>query len=95
MANRASASSVGIASIAAGARASFNGTGQVELQSNGPKHRLAATRRAKKKNQMAASGSDDIKPLELIDRVPRMLQAPELVDGLPFAEDEVEVEAGG
>jgi DNA recombination protein RmuC len=36
------------------------------------------------KELQAANGSDDIKPLELIDRVPRMLQAPELTDGLPF-----------
>jgi len=38
------------------------------------------------------AGSDEIKPLEPIDRVPRMLQAPELTGGLPFAED-VEVQA--
>ena len=39
----------------------------------------------------AANGGDDIKTLDPIDRVPRMLQAPELTDGLPFVED-VEVE---
>ena len=32
----------------------------------------------------------EIKALEPIDRVPRMLQAPELTDGLPFPTDEVE-----
>jgi DNA recombination protein RmuC len=36
------------------------------------------------KDLQAANGSDDIKPLDLVDRVPRMLQAPELTDGLPF-----------
>ncbi|MSO45333.1 MAG: DNA recombination protein RmuC [Acidobacteria bacterium] len=41
------------------------------------------------KELQAASGGDEITPLELIDRVPRMLQAPELTDGLPFAEPEV------
>src|SRR5262247_3877955 len=42
----------------------------------------------------AANGGEDIKTLEPIDRVPRMLQAPELTDGLPFPneEDEEEVE---
>jgi len=32
----------------------------------------------------AANGGEEIKALEPIDRVPRMLQAPELTDGLPF-----------
>jgi DNA recombination protein RmuC len=43
------------------------------------------------KELQAANGGDEIKTLEPIDRVPRMLQAPELTDGgLPFhdAEDE-------
>jgi DNA recombination protein RmuC len=44
------------------------------------------------KELQAANGGEDIKPLEPIDRVPRMLQAPELTDGLPF-HDEEEVEA--
>lgn len=38
------------------------------------------------KELQAANGSDDIRPLDTIDRVPRMLQAHELTDGLPFAE---------
>jgi DNA recombination protein RmuC len=38
----------------------------------------------------AANGGEDIKPLEPIDRVPRMLQAPELTDGLPFPDVEEE-----
>src|SRR6185295_19083911 len=38
----------------------------------------------------AANGGEDIKPLEPIDRVPRMLQAPELTGGLPFADVEEE-----
>jgi DNA recombination protein RmuC len=42
------------------------------------------------KELQAANGGEDIKPLEPIDRVPRMLQAPELTDGLPFHEDEEE-----
>jgi DNA recombination protein RmuC len=32
----------------------------------------------------AANGGEEIKSIEPIDRVPRMLQAPELTDGLPF-----------
>ena len=45
------------------------------------------------KELQAANGGDDIKPLEPIDRVPRMLQAPELTDGLPFHDvEEEEVE---
>ncbi len=36
----------------------------------------------------AANGGEDIRTLESIDRVPRMLQAPELADGLPFSHGE-------
>jgi DNA recombination protein RmuC len=43
------------------------------------------------KELQAANGGEEIKPLEPIDRVPRMLQAAELTDGLPF-HDEEEVE---
>lgn len=46
------------------------------------------------KELQAANGGDEIRALEPIDRVPRMLQAPELADGLPFhdGEEEEEVE---
>jgi len=44
------------------------------------------------KDLQAANGGDEIKPLEPIDRVPRMLQAAELTDGLPFHDEEEEVE---
>src|SRR5258706_3371488 len=40
------------------------------------------------KDLQAANGGDEIKPLEPIDRVPRMLQAAELTDGLPFHDAE-------
>ena len=40
----------------------------------------------------AANGGEEIKPLEPIDRVPRMLQAPELTDGLPFHDADVTAE---
>ncbi len=40
----------------------------------------------------AANGGEEIKQIEPIDRIPRMLQAPELSDGLPFADDEVPVD---
>ena len=40
------------------------------------------------KDLQAANGGEEIKQLEPIDRVPRMLQAPELTDGLPFHDDE-------
>jgi DNA recombination protein RmuC len=38
----------------------------------------------KLKDLQAANGSDEIVSLEVIDRVPRMLQSRELTDGLPF-----------
>jgi DNA recombination protein RmuC len=44
------------------------------------------------KELQAANGGEEIKTLEPIDRVPRMLQAPELTDGLPFHDAEVTVE---
>ncbi len=44
------------------------------------------------KELQAANGGEEIKAIEPIDRVPRMLQAPELTDGLPFHEEEVEAE---
>jgi DNA recombination protein RmuC len=44
------------------------------------------------KELQAANGGEEIKPLEPIDRVPRMLQAAELTDGLPFHDEEEEVE---
>ena len=44
------------------------------------------------KELQAANGGEEIKPLEPIDRVPRMLQAAELTDGLPFNDQEEEVE---
>src|SRR5471032_2896627 len=44
------------------------------------------------KELQAANGGEDIKALEPIDKIPRMLQAPELAGGLPFSEDEEEVE---
>src|SRR2546423_2759267 len=40
----------------------------------------------------AANGGEEIRTLEPIDRVPRMLQAPELTDGLPFHEGEASTE---
>ena len=44
------------------------------------------------KELQAANGGEDIRQLEPIDRVPRMLQAAELTDGLPFHDEEEEVE---
>ena len=44
-----------------------------------------------KELQAANGSSEDIKQIEPIDRVPRMLQAPELTDGLPFHDVEEEV----
>jgi DNA recombination protein RmuC len=43
------------------------------------------------KEYQAANGGEEIKALEPIDRVPRMLQAAELTDGLPFQADDVEL----
>ena len=44
------------------------------------------------KELQAATNGDELKPLETIDRVPRLIQAPELVDVLPCTEPEPEVE---
>ena len=44
------------------------------------------------KDLPAARGTEEIVALEPIDRVPRMLQASELTDALPFADTEVEAE---
>ena len=44
------------------------------------------------KELKAANGGEEIKALEPIDRVPRMLQAPELTDRLPFRDVEAAAE---
>jgi DNA recombination protein RmuC len=44
------------------------------------------------KELRAAETTEEIRQIEPIDRVPRMLPAPELTDGLPFHDDEEEVE---
>jgi DNA recombination protein RmuC len=44
------------------------------------------------KELQAAPAGEEIKTLEPIDRVPRMLQAAELTDGLPFHDPEEEIE---
>ena len=44
------------------------------------------------KDLQAANGGEEIKALEPIDRVPRMLQAPDLTGGLPFDDDSGEDE---
>ncbi len=47
--------------------------------------------KARRFKELQAAGGEEIKALEPIDRVPRMLQAPELTDGLPFhGEEEIE-----
>ena len=46
----------------------------------------------KLKELSAQNGLEEIKQLEPIDRVPRMLQAPELTGGLPFHDVEIAVE---
>jgi len=38
------------------------------------------------KELQATNGAEEIKPLEAVDRIPRLLQAPEFTDGLPFVE---------
>jgi DNA recombination protein RmuC len=43
------------------------------------------------KDLQAANGGEEIKSLEPIDKIPRLIQAPELTGGLPFAEEEEEV----
>ena len=44
------------------------------------------------KELQAAANGDEIPQPEMIDRVPRMLQAPELTDGLPFGDTTLETE---
>ena len=46
----------------------------------------------KLKDLHAANGGEENKALEPIDRVPRMLQAPELTGGLPFNDADLQVE---
>ncbi len=48
--------------------------------------------KARKFKDLQAANSEDIKSLEPIDRVPRMLQAGELTDGLPFHDAETAAE---
>jgi DNA recombination protein RmuC len=50
--------------------------------------------KARKFKELQATTAEEIKPIEVIDRVPRILQARELTDGLPFPDpvDEEEVE---
>jgi DNA recombination protein RmuC len=45
--------------------------------------------KARRFKELQAANGEDLKQLEPIDRVPRMLQAPEITDGLPFSDDEV------
>ncbi|MGE3706169.1 MAG: DNA recombination protein RmuC [Vicinamibacterales bacterium] len=49
--------------------------------------------KARKFRDLHAASTEEIKPLEAIDRVPRMLQARELTDGLPFPEQPADAEA--
>ncbi len=48
--------------------------------------------KARKFKELQASAVEDLPAIEPVDRVPRMLQARELTDGLPFQDDEEEVE---
>ena len=50
--------------------------------------------KARKFKEYQAANGEEIKTLEPIDRVPRMLQAAELTDGLPFQPDEDELIEG-
>ena len=49
--------------------------------------------KARKFKELHAASNEEIKPLEAIDRVPRMLQSRELTDGLPFTDQTVDLEA--
>ena len=44
--------------------------------------------KARRFKDLQAAGGEEIKALDPVDRVPRMLQAPELTDGLPFQGEE-------
>ena len=45
--------------------------------------------KARRFKELQAANGDDIPQLDPIDRIPRMLQAPELTDGLPFHDAEI------
>ncbi len=45
--------------------------------------------KARRFKDLQAANGEDLKQIEPIDRVPRMLQAPEITGGLPFADNEV------
>ena len=56
-----------------------------------PDHGSEHTAKARKfRDLQATNDAEEIASLAPIDRVPRMLQAPELTDGLPFADAELE-----
>ncbi len=61
-------------------------------QSVGSLERNVLVKARRFKDLQAASAVEEIKVLEPVDQVPRMLQAAELTDGLPFHEPEPEVE---
>jgi DNA recombination protein RmuC len=48
--------------------------------------------KARKLKDLHAASAEEIKPLEPIDRVPRMLQAAELTGGLPFPAEDAQIE---
>jgi DNA recombination protein RmuC len=50
--------------------------------------------KARKFKDLQAANGEDIKQIEPIDKVPRMLQAPEITDGLPFHDAEIADEVG-
>jgi DNA recombination protein RmuC len=61
---------------------------------SGRSRATSSSRRGSSRNSRPPTAARRSRPLEPIDRVPRMLQAPELIDGLPFhdGEEEEEVE---
>ena len=50
--------------------------------------------KARKFKDLQAANGEDIRQIEPIDKVPRMLQAPEITDGLPFHDAEIADEVG-
>ena len=48
--------------------------------------------KARRFKDLQAANGGDIAQIEPIDKVPRMLQAPEITDGLPFHDAEVAAE---
>ena len=72
--------------------AKLNGSLDAYNKAVGSLERNVLVKARRFKELQAAAAADDIERLEPLDRVPRILQASELTDGLPFTTEEEEVQ---